>query len=126
MKVQGYKAGQPIDLEVVYIGGGHYLAEPAARAFLDMAQTAANEGICFHVNTAFRTMEQQEHLYAMYQAGTGALAALPGHSNHQNGIAVDINRAGHPETDAWLKQNAGEFGFKRTVPSEAWHWEYTA
>lgn len=47
--------------------------------------------------------------------------ASPGHSNHGNGVAVDI----HPgPIQAWLKANAARFGWVNDVPSEPWHWSY--
>lgn len=49
------------------------------------------------------------------------LTASPGHSNHGNGLAVDI----HPgPIQTWLKANAGRFGWVNDVPSEPWHWSY--
>ena len=47
-------------------------------------------------------------------------------SNHQNGIAFDLNTGGFegaPVYD-WMKKNATSFGFIRTVNKEHWHWEY--
>ena len=65
-------------------------------------------------------------------------AAVPGTSQHQNGIAFDINigygdqkdwKIPHPEamtlTYKWLLLNAHKYGFVRTVLDERWHWEYT-
>jgi LAS superfamily LD-carboxypeptidase LdcB len=54
------------------------------------------------------------------------LAAKPGNSNHQNGIAIDIAVAGADgnEVYEWLKLNAPRFGFVRTVSGEPWHWEH--
>lgn len=57
---------------------------------------------------------------------TGNLAAVPGTSNHQNGIAVDLNtgaKAGSAVYD-WLVANAWKYGFIRTVKKERWHWEF--
>lgn len=49
------------------------------------------------------------------------LTASPGYSNHGNGVAVDI----HPgPIQAWLKGNAGRYGWVNDVPSEPWHWSY--
>jgi LAS superfamily LD-carboxypeptidase LdcB len=67
-------------------------------------------------------MERQKELYADYLAGRGHLAALPGHSNHQSGHALDLAVSG-PNVLAWLEAHAADFGFRRTVPKEPWHWE---
>jgi hypothetical protein len=57
---------------------------------------------------------------------TGNLAAVPGTSNHQNGIALDLNtgaKSGSPQYE-WLVANAWKYGFIRAVQKERWHWEY--
>ncbi len=71
------------------------------------------------------------------------LTAGPGHSNHQNGKAFDLQtdmekRWGNPKTDPdfkgyketsktwrWLVANMHKYGFIRTVAKERWHWEYS-
>ena len=47
-------------------------------------------GIGGTVTSDIRTRAEQEVLYARYGAGTGALAARPGHSAHELGQALDI------------------------------------
>ena len=44
------------------------------------------------INSAFRTVAQQYLLYAWYKQGRCGigLAATPGNSNHEQGLAVDI------------------------------------
>lgn len=49
------------------------------------------------------------------------LTASPGHSNHGNGLAVDIHPA---KIQTWMKANAARFGWVNDVPSEPWHWSY--
>ncbi len=119
-----YVNGRAAQVKLAPIPGGRLMREDAAQAFSRMHAAAQKEGIALQVNSAFRTMQEQEALYGAYEAGTGNLAARPGYSNHQGGIAVDIAVSGLPRTYAWLEQNGARFGFKRTVPSEAWHWEY--
>lgn len=126
-KVWGYVRGSRVELDLADIGGGYQLGKDAAAAYLRMAAAALAAGITLRVNSAFRSMAEQTRLYALYLAG-GNLAAKPGYSNHQSGIAVDIDSydaQGRPNAASyWLAQNAGRFGFKRTVPEELWHWEY--
>ncbi|MEK6829594.1 MAG: M15 family metallopeptidase [Nanoarchaeota archaeon] len=56
--------------------------------------------------------------------------ARPGFSNHNSGIAVDLNCGGAKFNNfnqtiyEWLMLNAYKFGFVRTVTTEEWHWEY--
>ena len=94
-----------------------------AAAWKRMKAAAAANGVHLKLNSGFRTMQEQQTLYQMYLAGTGNLAAHPGHSNHQNGIALDIDVAGQAAYD-WMHAHGPSFGFERTVPSEPWHWEY--
>lgn len=137
-KATGYKKGRQIELVLALIPGGFYLEETAAKKFKEMYAAAKKDRILLKVNTAFRTMEHQKKFYAKYEAGIAAgrnpaPVARPGYSNHQSGIAVDINRApgDDPKTaapdspvDLWLASNASLFGFYRTVKKEPWHWEY--
>lgn len=127
-KVMGYVAGAAVELELLVIDDrGHQLRVDAARAFIEMRARAAAEGVLLVVNSAFRSMASQETLYEMWLTGTGNLAAKPGWSNHQGGIAVDIESAnGTNAAFAWLTRNAAAWGFHRTVPSEPWHWEFSA
>lgn len=125
-QVMGYVAGKETPLTLVTIDTlGHQLSAPAATSFMAMRTAAAQAGINLVVTTAFRDMAFQEKLYAMWLAGTGNLAAQPGYSNHQSGIALDIETAGGTNAAfAWLNLNAKKYGWKRTVSSEPWHWEY--
>jgi hypothetical protein len=90
-----------------------------------MIGEANNEGVGVQVTSGFRTMADQQRLYDEHQTGTGNLAARPGHSNHQSGIAVDFNvSASNGRVFEWLTKNAWKYGFIRTVARERWHWEY--
>ena len=126
----GYINGKPVQLQLVDIGvdakGNRlYLRADVVGAWEAMKAAAEAAGIQLQVNTAFRTFEAQAVLRALYEAGHGALAAEPGYSPHEAGIAVDLESAGGTNAAfAWLTVNALRFGWKRTVPSEPWHWEY--
>jgi len=90
----------------------------------------------FRVTQGFRTYEQQQYLY-LQMAGDG-LAARPGHSEHQVGLAVDISyhgvNIGNSVQGAWLMNNSYKYGFilrypeHKThitgVPFEPWHYRY--
>lgn len=98
----------------------------AANAFYYMEKAAARAGVSLIVNSGFRTMAQQRYLYNCYltkRCNNGNLAARPGYSNHQSGVALDISTR-NARVYTWLKNNARRFGYVRTVPSEPWHWEY--
>jgi LAS superfamily LD-carboxypeptidase LdcB len=125
--------GQQVTLTLVAIGGGYYLSEPAASAFLQMQAAAAAQGVTLHVNSAWRTNAQQKVFRDAYEAWLAAgqpepkvaQAASVGWSNHEVGRATDIEtEGGTNDAFAWLNGNAARFRFKRTVSSEPWHWEY--
>lgn len=121
-RVTGYRDGRPIQITVTIVDGFPVEVHTAA-AFERMRSAAARAGVRLRIRSGFRTMEHQRALYAAYRAGRGNLAALPGHSNHQSGRALDLDvRA--PGVLRWLEAHAREFGFRRTVPTESWHWEY--
>lgn len=123
--VEAWTAGSSGSVEVAEIQPNFFLRTDAAIAFKNMEAAAARDGVTLSVASAWRSMDQQKILYAMYLNHTGNLAAQPGYSNHQNGIAVDINTSGvHADAFRWLTDNAEDYGFIRTVPSEIWHWEY--
>ena len=77
---------------------------------------AASRGRVWIVS-GFRTYDQQSALYQKYLNGTGNLAAKPGTSRHESGVAVDFGG-----DKAWIKANAGRFGLFNSVPSENWHY----
>ncbi|WP_164018707.1 peptidoglycan-binding protein [Pyxidicoccus trucidator] len=123
--VTGYVNGTPRNITVAAVPNGKVMRSDAAAAYNRMYADAKAAGITLKVNSGFRTMAEQQALYRAYQNGTGNLAAKPGYSNHQGGIAVDINVGGTgTSTYRWLAANASKYGFARTVPSEPWHWEY--
>ena len=123
--VMAYANGRAQSVNVVSVGNGQFLRADAATAFKNMQAAAASAGISLSATSGFRTMEQQQELYRKYQAGTGALAAAPGYSNHQNGIAMDIGGVSGrgSAADQWLAANSGRFGFKN-LPAEAWHYDF--
>ncbi len=59
------------------------------------------------IRSAYRSPEEQAVHYANYMAGKGGLAAPPGRSRHQHGLAADINDG---PALKWLHQHAQEYG----------------
>ncbi|WP_224245888.1 M15 family metallopeptidase [Hyalangium gracile] len=111
--------------KLVRISGGKQLRHDAAAAFERMYSEARDAGLWLWVISGHRSWKQQKYLYRLYRKGLGARAARPGRSNHQRGTAVDISVGSmNTLTYEWLAANACRFGFRRTVPSEPWHWEY--
>jgi len=121
----GYRNGEPFAITVVTVDGEKVERE-TANAYYTMAQAADRDGIQLSINSGFRTMAEQERLYACYvncNCNDCNLAAEPGFSNHQSGHALDLNTAASGVL-GWLNARGAEFGFERTVPSEDWHWEW--
>lgn len=112
-------------LELQPIGLDKWLVPEAAENFIAMSESAANEGVTFEVNSAWRSNEEQAVLREKFLAGTGNQAAPVGFSNHEAGRAVDIeSEGGTNAAHGWLTANAARFGFRAAVASEPWHWEY--
>ncbi len=119
---QGYVDGRATRITVTRLDGKPVEVR-TAMAFERMRAAAARDRVTIRIVSGFRTMEHQQALYAAYRRGRGNLAARPGESNHQSGHALDLNTSS-PGVYPWLQRNAQRFGFRRTVPSEAWHWEW--
>lgn len=154
--VKGYRNGVPFEIDLWPIATGHSLNKPAAMAFRKMDDAAAADGHVIDVNESFRTWERQQQHWdrrkryleflkelERYERGSrkdypepikfAARAARPGHSTHQSGDSVDINRAqgDDPKTraydspmDLWLQHNAARFGFVNDVKDEPWHYTF--
>ncbi|MEZ4319966.1 MAG: M15 family metallopeptidase [Myxococcota bacterium] len=124
-EVEGWDGGvkRPLKVEAVH---GHPVEQATARAFRKMERAAGESGVRIEVVSGFRTWDEQQTLYDCYLSGDcngGHLAAPPGFSNHQSGLALDLNT--HvPAVRSWLKRNGSVYGFAATVRSEPWHWEY--
>jgi D-alanyl-D-alanine carboxypeptidase len=120
----GYESGNPFPITVVKVDGKP--SEIAtAQAYAVMQEAARRAGVFLSVVSGFRTMADQQRLYACYvncNCNQCNLAARPGYSNHQSGSALDLNTEA-PGVYSWLTNNAANYGFERTVPSEIWHWE---
>lgn len=124
-RVTGYRSGKAFSLCVTTIDGT-YVEVNTARAYLRMRKAARSAGVVLQIASGFRSMASQRHLYHCYKTGAcngGHLAAVPGYSNHQSGHALDLNTAAGG-VYSWLANHGHAYGFRRTVPSEKWHWEH--
>lgn len=127
----GYVAGKATALKLRLVQDGKYLRSDAAKAAKALLAKASASGFHFTINSGFRTMAEQTKLWDAHATGASAVvAAKPGHSNHQGGLAMDLGGVNGFDSAAykWLADNAPSFGFsgdegKRV--GEAWHWTYT-
>lgn len=121
----GYRHGDPFTIHVVTIDG-EPVERDTANAYYVMAEAAQRARVQIRVISGFRTMAEQRRLYECYTScscNDCNLAARPGHSNHQSGHALDLNTRA-PGVLSWLNNHGARFGFRRTVSSEPWHWEW--
>ena len=127
--------------------GSQKVREVAYNAFLDMWNAAEQEGYYLMINSSYRSYQDQEAVYNNYKSSSGqkyadSIAARPGSSEHQTGLAIDIfsktntNRNSFidsPEAK-WLEDNAHKYGFILRYPEdkvditgysyESWHFRY--
>ena len=122
-----------------------YLRPEAYQWFIRMANAARREGLTLRSVSAYRSYNTQDSLYKRYVKQDGVAAAdrysaRPSFSEHQTGLALDINVAGsryHFEDTSeyqWLIENCWDYGFILRYPSgkthitgyiyEPWHYRY--
>jgi len=106
-------------------------ADPvAANALQVMFADAKKDGISLWVCSGYRSYIDQKIIYNGYvqrdgQAAADRYSARPGHSEHQTGLAFDINTtessfANTPEAK-WLAENCYKYGFIIRYPKEKEH-----
>ncbi len=108
-----------------------------------MFEAAKQDGINLFITSGFRSYNRQKELYNNYVKRDGKKAAdtysaRPGHSEHQTGLAVDLNStansfANTPEAK-WIAENSYKYGFIVRYPKgkeditgyiyEPWHVRY--
>lgn len=101
---------------------GKQISAKIADQYDRMVAAAKADGVDLRITSGYRSRAEQEHLYALYKAGKGNIAAKPGTSNHETGTAIDF--ANTPGAYAWLKKNAPKFGL-HNFPPEPWHYSLT-
>ncbi len=124
-KATGYRSGRAFTICVTKVDGKGVEVN-TARAYLRMRSNARAHGVGLYVVSGFRTMAEQRYLYHCYKTRScngGNVAAPPGYSNHQSGHALDLNTSARGAY-SYLASRGHVYGFRRTVPSEKWHWEH--
>ncbi|WP_223701887.1 M15 family metallopeptidase [Sutcliffiella deserti] len=126
-----------------------YLREEAARALEELFAAASEENIELFAVSGYRSYETQYGIYNSYlkkwgEEKTNAVSAIPGHSEHQTGLAMDVSsrsaaldlteQFGETPEGKWLNDNAGKYGFIIRYPKdkkvitgyeyEPWHLRY--
>ena len=121
----------------------------AAKALETMYEDAKKEGLILAVNSAYRSYEEQQKIYDEYfriydEVTAASLVAVPGTSEHQLGLSVDLTSQsvidgqygvfGSTPEYQWVIKNAYKYGFILRYPSdkiditgianEPWHYRY--
>lgn len=111
--------------------------------FYKMTSDASKKGLYIYFSSGFRSYDYQSQLYNDYVARDGqavadTYSARPGHSEHQSGLAIDVNQVDNtfdntPEAK-WLADHCHEYGFILRYPQgkeditgyqyESWHVRY--
>lgn len=111
--------------------------------FYKMTSDASKQGLYIYFASGFRSYEYQSQIYNNYVARDGqavadTYSARPGHSEHQSGLAIDVNQIDNtfdntPEAK-WLADHCHEYGFILRYPQgkeditgyqyESWHVRY--
>lgn len=109
------------------------LRKPAADALETMFEAAKKQGIELTAVSGFRSYKRQESLHNTYISRQGkeaadALSAVPGTSEHQTGLAMDISSKsakfqlepvfGETPEGKWVAEHAHEFGFVIRYPED--------
>ena len=133
------------------------LQTAACDAFLEMQKAAAAENVTIWMQSGYRSVKYQTGLYerktkyytdqgydlATAKEKAAAVVNPPGYSEHNCGLAADLNSPEHTGLDEgfenttafrWLCEHAVEYGFilrypkgaedKTEITYEPWHWRY--
>ena len=133
------------------------LQTAACDAFLAMQKAAAADGVTVWMQSGYRSVKYQTSLYerktkyyldkgydnATAKEKAAAVVNPPGYSEHNCGLAADLNSPEHTGLDEgfektaafrWLCEHAGDYGFILRYPKDAedkteiiyepWHWRY--
>jgi len=144
-------------VELAQLPSGHFVDRRIEDSILTMLESASNQGIDLTVVSAYRSYEEQvgifNNMMNMWISGgytpleaflaTQGVVAVPGHSEHHLGLALDIVATNHPVLDEsqsqtpegqWLRENSWRYGFvvryledKTHITGifyEPWHFRY--
>lgn len=127
-----------------------YMRPEAAAALEMLFEGAAKEGVTLYATSGFRSYSTQKAIYErkldrMEENSANASVAKPGYSEHQTGLAMDVEgqstlgtgltaKFGESPEGIWLAENCHRYGFiirypkdKRSITGyiyEPWHIRY--
>jgi len=136
-----------LKIELVEVPGGEMVDKRIYEPLMAMLNAAQHANLGPVVVSGYRTTEKQRYLMdekvkAFQKEGYGEAearelaekwVAIPGTSEHQLGLAVDINGSVY-EIYHWLQENSYKYGFifrypgektdKTGISEEVWHYRY--
>lgn len=119
------------------------LSSTLKKAFNKLSEGAKNDGYDIYISSGFRSYKTQKDTYNYWVSLDGkeladTYSARPGYSEHQTGLAVDVNTIDDSFADTpegkWLNDNCYKYGFILRYPKgkqnvtgykyESWHIRY--
>lgn len=129
-----------------YAYEGNSLRKDVLASYLDLWQSAKQDGIQLILISSYRSYETQNKLWTSRKDSSGEreadnYAARAGYSEHQTGLAFDIGEWADTNDNfeltsgfKWMKENAYKYGFILRYPEgkesitgykyEPWHYRY--
>lgn len=122
---------------------GTQLTDTTTNSFNEMRSEASKLGLNLYISSGFRSYSLQNTIYNNYvnmdgKANADTYSARAGHSEHQTGLAFDLNSINSSFADTqegkWVNDNAYKYGFIIRYPKgkesitgymyEPWHLRY--
>lgn len=122
---------------------GNGLTKETKKAFNDMDAEATSLGLNLYISSGYRSYYDQKYIYNNYVSRDGktkadTYSARPGHSEHQTGLAFDLNTINdsftYTDEGKWVNDNCYRFGLIIRYPKgkdnitgymhESWHLRY--
>jgi D-alanyl-D-alanine carboxypeptidase len=141
-----YEIKDLVKMNLQYAFNDKSIRQEVYDSFKEMVNVAKQEGLTIVANSAYRDNAYQTSVYDSIKNRQGkekadSLAARPGHSEHETGLAIDVSTLkggleGFETTEEfkWMKDNAYKFGFILRYPEgkeyltgyayEPWHYRY--
>ncbi len=132
-----------VNIETNYATENQKIRKVAYTPLVNMIEAAKKDGITLKVISSYRTYDKQDFLFNNSVNKNGLEHALlysakPGYSEHELGLAVDLNTTDNSFKDTkeyeWLKNNSYKYGFihrykkdKENITGfafEPWHYRY--
>jgi len=143
---QDYTPENLVNVSSSYAYDGNIARQDVLDAFKEMYNDALKDGITLILNSSYRSYSEQDETWLTRKKAYGTekadqYAARAGYSEHQTGLALDINQFNTTEKDfentpafTWLSNNAYKYGFILRYPEgkenitgysyESWHYRY--